>query len=86
MSRILLLLGGVVALLHVAVVWAQTEGGIRGFLVPTDSAGFSAPQIQHKLSLRASTTGMLEPRNENFACAPWATQFEKRLTHGKGVH
>ncbi|HBS07411.1 MAG TPA: acyl-CoA dehydrogenase, partial [Microbacterium sp.] len=43
----------------VAVVWAQTEGGIRGFLVPTDSAGFSAPQIQHKLSLRASVTSEL---------------------------
>ncbi|WP_300590705.1 acyl-CoA dehydrogenase family protein, partial [Microbacterium sp.] len=34
----------------VAVVWAQTDGGIRGFVVPTDSPGFSAPQIHHKLS------------------------------------
>jgi len=41
----------------VAVVWAQTEEGIRGFVVPTDSAGFSAPEIKHKLSLRASVTG-----------------------------
>ncbi|MET9829980.1 acyl-CoA dehydrogenase family protein [Streptomyces sp. NPDC006385] len=43
----------------VAVVWAQTEEGIRGFVVPTDSAGFSAPEIKHKLSLRASVTSEL---------------------------
>ena len=33
----------------VAVVWAQTEEGIRGFVVPTDSDGFSAPEIKRKL-------------------------------------
>ena len=43
----------------VAVVWAQTDEGengrgIRGFVVPTDTPGFSAPKVQHKLSLRAS--------------------------------
>ncbi|KUL41070.1 acyl-CoA dehydrogenase family protein [Streptomyces regalis] len=43
----------------VAVVWAQTDDGIRGFVVPTDSAGFSAPEIKHKLSLRASVTSEL---------------------------
>ncbi|GHI96529.1 acyl-CoA dehydrogenase family protein [Streptomyces olivaceus] len=43
----------------VAVVWAQTEQGIRGFVVPTDSAGFSAPEIKHKWSLRASVTSEL---------------------------
>ena len=43
----------------VAVVWAQTDGGIRGFVVPTDATGFSAPQIRHKLSLRASVTSEL---------------------------
>ncbi|MGH1565343.1 acyl-CoA dehydrogenase family protein [Mumia sp. DW29H23] len=41
----------------VAVVWAQTDEGVRGFVVPTDAAGFSAPEIKHKLSLRASITG-----------------------------
>ena len=46
----------------VAVVWAATdeaEGsrGIRGFVVPTDTPGFSAPEITRKLSLRASITG-----------------------------
>ncbi|MFF5706296.1 acyl-CoA dehydrogenase family protein [Streptomyces sp. NPDC012794] len=43
----------------VAVVWAQTDEGIRGFAVPTDSAGFSAPEIKHKWSLRASVTSEL---------------------------
>jgi glutaryl-CoA dehydrogenase len=43
----------------VAVVWAQTEEGIRGFVVPTDVTGFSAPEIKHKLSLRASVTSEL---------------------------
>ncbi len=48
----------------VAVVWAQTDEGtdgrgIRGFVVPTDTPGFSAPTIKHKLSLRASVTSEL---------------------------
>lgn len=43
----------------VAVVWAQTEDGIRGFVVPTDTPGFSAPEIGPKLSLRASVTSSL---------------------------
>ncbi|MEE1793934.1 acyl-CoA dehydrogenase family protein [Streptomyces sp. BE308] len=48
----------------VAVVWAQTDeddggSGIRGFVVPTDSPGFTAPEIRHKWSLRASVTSEL---------------------------
>ncbi|MFJ8362682.1 acyl-CoA dehydrogenase family protein [Streptomyces sp. NPDC093984] len=43
----------------VAVVWAHTDDGIRGFVVPTDSPGFSAPEIKHKWSLRASVTSEL---------------------------
>ncbi|MGP3999361.1 acyl-CoA dehydrogenase family protein [Streptomyces sp. 8N706] len=43
----------------VAVVWASTEDGVRGFVVPTDTPGFSAPKIKHKLSLRASVTSEL---------------------------
>ncbi|MEU6769054.1 acyl-CoA dehydrogenase family protein [Streptomyces sp. NPDC046853] len=43
----------------VAVVWAQTEGGVRGFVVPTGTRGFSAPVIKHKMSLRASVTSEL---------------------------
>jgi glutaryl-CoA dehydrogenase len=40
----------------VAVVWARTEEGVRGFVVPTDSKGFSASEIRSKMSLRASVT------------------------------
>ena len=43
----------------VAVVWAQTDDWIRGFVVPTDAPGFSATNIQRKLSLRASVTAEL---------------------------
>ncbi|MER5945383.1 acyl-CoA dehydrogenase family protein [Streptomyces sp. NPDC001904] len=43
----------------VAVVWAQTEDGVRGFVVPTAAPGFSAPLIKHKMSLRASVTSEL---------------------------
>src|SRR3954447_22333697 len=41
----------------VAVVWAGTEDGVRGFLVPPDTPGVTTPQIHGKLSLRASITG-----------------------------
>ena len=43
----------------VAIVWATTDDGIRGFLVPTDSPGFAANDIHRKLSLRASVTSEL---------------------------
>jgi glutaryl-CoA dehydrogenase len=43
----------------VAVVWAQTEEGIRGFLVEKAFKGFSAELIKHKMSLRASITSSL---------------------------
>ncbi|HEV2109803.1 MAG TPA: acyl-CoA dehydrogenase family protein [Gammaproteobacteria bacterium] len=43
----------------VAVVWAQTDGGIRGFLVEKGSKGFDAPEVHHKMSLRASVTSAL---------------------------
>ncbi|MCR2811319.1 MULTISPECIES: acyl-CoA dehydrogenase family protein [unclassified Microbacterium] len=43
----------------VAIVWAQTDEGIRGFVVPTNTPGFSTPEIKHKMSLRASATGEL---------------------------
>ena len=42
-----------------AVVWARTDEGIRGFIVPTDTPGFSAPKIGGKLSLRVSITSEL---------------------------
>jgi len=43
----------------VAVVWARADDGIRGFVVPTDTPGFSAPEIAHKMALRASVTSDL---------------------------
>ena len=43
----------------VAVVWAQTDDKIRGFVVPTDTPGFTANTVKKKLSLRASITGEL---------------------------
>ncbi|MBB4685104.1 acyl-CoA dehydrogenase family protein [Amycolatopsis jiangsuensis] len=43
----------------VAVVWAQTDEGVRGFVVPTDTPGFTANEVRHKLSLRASLTAEL---------------------------
>ena len=46
-------------LADVATIWAQTDEGIRGFLVPTDTPGFIANVIHKKLSLRASVTSEL---------------------------
>jgi glutaryl-CoA dehydrogenase len=43
----------------VAVVWANTDEGVRGFLVPTDTPGFSTNDVHRKLSLRASVTSEL---------------------------
>lgn len=43
----------------VAVVWAMTDGGIRGFLVEKDTPGFTTNEIKHKFSLRASVTSEL---------------------------
>jgi glutaryl-CoA dehydrogenase len=43
----------------VAVVWAQSDDGVLGFIVPTDTPGFSTRDIRRKLSLRASVTSEL---------------------------
>ncbi|MDA8385067.1 MAG: acyl-CoA dehydrogenase family protein [Actinomycetota bacterium] len=43
----------------VAVVWARTDAGVQGFIVPAGTPGFSAPAIHRKLSLRASVTSEL---------------------------
>jgi glutaryl-CoA dehydrogenase len=47
------------AIADLAVVWAMTPEGIRGFLVEKDTPGFSAPEIERKFSLRASVTSAL---------------------------
>jgi glutaryl-CoA dehydrogenase len=43
----------------VAIVWATTDDGVRGFVVPTDTEGFTATNIHRKVSLRASVTSEL---------------------------
>jgi len=45
---------GLASIADVAVIWAMTDDGIRGFLVPTGSPGFTATVIPQKLSMRAS--------------------------------
>jgi glutaryl-CoA dehydrogenase len=47
------------AIADLAVVWAMTEEGIRGFLVEKGTPGFAAPEIERKFSLRASITAAL---------------------------
>ncbi|MFI6232478.1 acyl-CoA dehydrogenase family protein [Micromonospora sp. NPDC050784] len=41
----------------VAVIWARTDDGVRGFAVPMDTSGVTAREIRRKMSLRASVTG-----------------------------
>jgi glutaryl-CoA dehydrogenase len=43
----------------VALIWAMTDGGVRGFLVEKGTAGFTAPRMKNKWSLRASVTSEL---------------------------
>ncbi|MEO5559740.1 MAG: acyl-CoA dehydrogenase family protein [Dokdonella sp.] len=46
-------------LAHIAIVWAQTDDGIQGFVVEKSMPGFSAQEIHKKMSLRASVTSAL---------------------------
>jgi Acyl-CoA dehydrogenases len=43
----------------IAIVWAHTDDGVQGFVVDKGTPGFSAQEIKHKMSLRASVTGAL---------------------------
>ena len=45
---------GLASVARIAVIWATTDDGIRGFIVPTDTPGFTATPIGSKLSMRAS--------------------------------
>jgi glutaryl-CoA dehydrogenase len=47
------------SLADVALIWAQTDDGVRGFLVETDAAGFASQDVENKFSLRASITSAL---------------------------
>src|ERR1017187_3551909 len=67
----------------VAVVWARTEQGIRGFLVPRGSRGFTARNIHKKMSLRASVTSELhfdEVRLPGDAVLPGVTGLKGPLS------
>ncbi|MFN7136023.1 MAG: acyl-CoA dehydrogenase family protein [Thermomonas sp.] len=46
-------------LADIAIVWAQTDEGIQGFIVEKGMPGFAAQEIKHKMSLRASVTSAL---------------------------
>ena len=66
----------------VAVVWTQSEEGIRGFVIPTSTPGFSANTVKHKLSLRASVTSELvftDMRVPDSARLPKATSLRAPL-------
>lgn len=66
----------------VAVIWARTAEGIRGFVVPTNTPGFSANLVKHKLSLRASVTSELVFENvrvPDSARLPLATSLRAPL-------
>jgi len=45
---------GLASIAQIAIIWAMTDDGVRGFIVPTDTAGFRATPIGPKLSMRAS--------------------------------
>ncbi len=67
----------------VAIIWARTESGIRGFIVPTDVPGFTAQDITRKLSLRASHTSELvleDVRLPESAVLPGATSMRGPLS------
>jgi glutaryl-CoA dehydrogenase len=67
----------------VAVVWAQTDDRIRGFVVPADTPGFSAPEIKKKMSLRASVTSELvldDVRRPSAAMLPGAAGLSGPLS------
>ena len=66
-----------------AIVWAGTDDGIRGFLVPTETPGFSANDVRRKLSLRASVTSELvldEVRLPDDAVLPGVTGLKGPLS------
>ncbi|MGO9908893.1 MAG: acyl-CoA dehydrogenase family protein [Solirubrobacteraceae bacterium] len=67
----------------VAVVWARTDEGVRGFLVPKGTRGFTTQDIHHKLSLRASVTSELlldDVRLPADAMLPQATSLRGPLS------
>jgi glutaryl-CoA dehydrogenase len=62
----------------VAIVWANTDDGIRGFVVPTVTPGFTANNIHRKISLRASVTSELVLQDVRLPA-------DAQLPHAKGL-
>jgi glutaryl-CoA dehydrogenase len=54
---------GLASIADLTIIWAQTDNGIRGFIVPTSTPGFSATPITRKLSMRASIQCDIELRD-----------------------
>ena len=68
---------------EIAVVWAQTDDGVRGFLVPKGTTGFTTQDIHKKMSLRASITSELlldDVRLPESAMLPEATSLKGPLS------
>lgn len=66
----------------VALVWAKSDGGVRAFLVEKGAPGFTAPEIKHKLSMRASITSELileDVRVPDSARLPGVTGIKQAL-------
>ena len=72
---------GLGSIAEVAVVWAQTDDGVRGFLVPTDTPGFTARDITDKLAMRASMQCELR-----FEAAPPRRRGARRRGPARAVH
>jgi glutaryl-CoA dehydrogenase len=67
----------------VAIIWARTDEGIRGFLIPKETPGFTSQEIKKKLSLRASVTSELmftDVRLPALAQLPEATSLRGPLS------
>jgi glutaryl-CoA dehydrogenase len=67
---------GLATIADVAIIWAKTVDGIRGFVVPTSTSGFTATAIEPKLSMRASIQcdiSLVDVRLPDDAVLPGAT-------------
>jgi glutaryl-CoA dehydrogenase len=69
---------GLATLADICIVWAMTDEGVRGFIVPTDTPGFTATAIDGKLSMRASIQCDIEMQDVTLPA-------DAILPHAKGL-
>ena len=69
---------GLATLADICIVWAMTDEGVRGFIVPTDTPGFTATAIDGKLSMRASIQCDIEMKDVTLPA-------DALLPHAKGL-